>query len=567
MSKTVIDVKFHKDDFIFIPAACYDGNRFKVKKMEYPMIVSADEAKLDMETIITDVPRLNPDGSGKIELTSADAAVPCIGVYKKNEGKGYLLFTVQEIDGKNIGLAYEDGKMILTYPAKRDEVYRIFKMVENDVPYVELDAEIPHKLLEFDCNSMEEFYQVFFDNRKIMGLDDTLPPVLSKEEQWKIHAAKYNDLCWNEDGGYYSANMYGDNPSSNWQPGWIGGAMNTYAFLKLGTPLEKERATRTLHHLFKYQGKSGLFYGIVDKDGKIYSDGFKNEGTEDWCLTRKSADCLYYVIRQFELMENVPEEFETGIRKTADCFTELWDKYGQIGQYAGAENRVIYVGGSTSAGIVGAGLAVAYKYFGDEKYLEYAKLITEDYYEKYAKKGYTTGGPGEIISCPDSESAFGLLESLIWIYDITRQEKWLSYAKHVANICSSWVVAYNFKFPESCEFGRLDMKTIGSVIANIQNKHSAPGICTLSGTSLRKLSEWTGDDRYMRLYREVGETISQYMSTKERPLFDHFGTALHPGFICERVNMSDWETDHWVGSVWAGSCWCETANMVWLADM
>ena len=122
MSKVVIDVKFHDDDFIFVPAACYDGNRFRCLKKKYPPIFTPEEASLDMETCITDVPRLEIDGSGKIELTSGDPAVPCVGVYKRCENKGYLLFTVQEIGGKNIGIAYENGKMILTYPAKRDEL-------------------------------------------------------------------------------------------------------------------------------------------------------------------------------------------------------------------------------------------------------------------------------------------------------------------------------------------------------------------------------------------------------------------------------------------------------------
>ena len=566
MSKIVIDVKFHDDDFIFIPAACYDGNRFRCIKKKYPPIFTPKEAKIDMETCITDVPRLNPDGSGKIELTSADPAVPCVGVYKRCENKGYLLFTVQEINGVNLGIAYESGKMILTYPAKRDEIYCCFAMHKNEKPYEELDAEIPYKLLEFECHSIEEFYEKFFDNRKIMGLDDTLPKVLSKEEQWKIHAEKFDNYCWRENGEYYAAN--GDhNPSANWQPGWIGGAMQTYAFLKLGTPLQKERAIKTLKHLFRFQGKSGLFYGIVSEDFEIFNDGFKTSGTEDWLLTRKSADCLYYVLRQFELMENVPSEFEDGIKKTADCFVRLWKEYGQIGQFVGADNGKMYVGGSASAAIVSAGLVLAARYFNNKEYLAAAKEIGEYYYKNFSAKGYTTGGPGEILSCPDSESAFGLLESYVWLYDETKDEKWLRYAKHTANICSSWVVAYNFKFPSDSEFGRLDMKTIGSVIANIQNKHSAPGICTLSGTSLRKLSEWTGDNRYMVLYREIGETISQYMSTEARPLFGRDGSKSRSGFICERVNMSDWETDAWVGQIWAGSCWCETSNMVWLSDM
>lgn len=567
MSKIVIDVKFHDDDFIFIPAACYDGNRFRCLKKKYPPIFTPEEAGLDMETCITDVPRLSPDGSGKIELTSGDPAVPCVGVYKRCENKGYLLFTIQEIGGKNIGIAYENGKMILTYPAKRDEVYCCFKMIKNEKPYIDEDVEIPHKLLEFECHSIEEFYEVFFDNRKIMGMDDTLPKVLSKEEQWAIHAEKFDNYCWKENGEYYA--VYGNGGAfGNWQPGWVGGAMQTYAFLKLGTPLQKERAMKTLKHLFKYQGKSGLFYGVVSEDFEISNDGFGTPGTEDWVLTRKSADCLYYVLRQFELMEKVPEEFEIGIKKTADCFVNLWRKYGQIGQFAGADNEVIYVGGSASAAIVSAGLVLASRYFKDKKYLDAAKEIGKYYYKNFASKGYTTGGPGEILSSPDSESAFGLLESYVWLYDETRDEKWLNYAKHTANLCSSWVVSYNYKFLTKCEFARLDMKTVGSVIANIQNKHSAPGICTLSGTSLRKLAKWTGDERYMVLYREISETVSQYMATDERPIWNMEGTQqLRSGFICERVNMSDWETDKWIGSVWAGACWCETSNMVWLADM
>ena len=33
--------------------------------------------------------------------------------------------------------------------------------------------EIPYRLLEFPCESMQEFYRVFFENRKCMGMDDS----------------------------------------------------------------------------------------------------------------------------------------------------------------------------------------------------------------------------------------------------------------------------------------------------------------------------------------------------------------------------------------------------------
>ena len=567
MSEIRISVPFYPDDYIFMPACCYNGNRFLSLPKKYPPMFTPEEASVDMPTVITDVPRLQEDGSGKIEVTSGDAAVPCIGVYSPTRWKGWLLFTIQEINGRNIGLAYENGEMILTWPARRERIYTGFAMHDNPEPYVPAEAEIPHKLLQFSCNSMEQFYEIFFRNRKIMGMDDTMPEVLSHEEQFAVQREKYNTMNWRENGEFYGVGTIDSSRFQVWQPGWVGGAMATYAFLKLGGPLEKERSLKTLRHLFRLQGQSGLFYGGCDKDLTPFSDGFETPGTENWTLIRKSADCLFFVLRQFELLDAVPADLEENIRRCADAFVKMWRKYGQLGQFADAETGEIAAGGSASGGIASAGLVLAYRYFGDPAYLEAAEALGTYYYHAYVQKGYTTGGPGEILQCPDSESAFGLLESYVWLYDETGNNTYLRYAETTAHLCSSWVVSYNYHFPETSEFGRLGMKTIGSVFANVQNKHSAPGICTLSGTSLRKLYEWTGDKAYLDLFREITETISQYMSTENRPICSTAGQKLPAGFICERVNMSDWETQKWVGGVFNGSCWCEVSNLLVLSDM
>ena len=55
---------------------------------------------------ITDVHRLNKDGSGKIHVTTGDVSVPCVCVYNQRTN----VYTVQKINNKNIGLAYEIGK-------------------------------------------------------------------------------------------------------------------------------------------------------------------------------------------------------------------------------------------------------------------------------------------------------------------------------------------------------------------------------------------------------------------------------------------------------------------------
>lgn len=558
-------------EYVLFPACAYNGNKFNVLKRNYPPMFKVEEADVNIETTITDVPRLNKDGSGKIQVTTGDVSVPCVCVFNKKTNKATYVYTVQEIDGENIGLAYETGKITLTYPAYREEIYRWPFMRKNTEEYVDLDAEIPYKVIETDCTSMEEFYEIYFENRKIMGLDDTRPVVLSDEEQFEIQRNKFNSKNWT--GKYYDVNALG-----TWAPGWIGGGMSSFALMKLGGELEKERAIKTLEHMYENQAPCGLFYGFNDKK----SDGHGEPGTEKWAFIRKSGDALYFSFKHFELMDEIPEAFIKGSKKLADYFVWLWEKYGQFGQFIDCDTGEIVVGNSTAGAIIPAALVKAYEFFGDEKYLSVAKESAEFMYKRDALCGYTTGGPGEILQGPDSESAAALLESMAMLYEVTKEEKFLSYSIYMAHFVSSWVVSYNYKFTKESEFYRLDMKTVGSVFANVQNKHSAPGFCTLSGVSLYKLYKWTNNELYKELYEDITLTVSQYMSTEKRPIIswdvpldasllndDSIRVErekLPEGYICERVNMSDWESKRCIGGVFNASCWCETTNLLILAE-
>lgn len=585
MAEKCVRTPTDKDLYVFIPACCYAGNQFQVRPYEYPPKFTLEDAQVEMPVTITDVPRLEPDGSGKIQVTTGDAATPCVGVFSPAQKRGILVFTVQQIQGKNIGLSYEDGCIRLTWPAKREKIYRWPHMYDNTEPWEDLPGNIPCKVLDFPCDDLAEFYRVFFENRKIMELDCQRPQVLPFDEQFEIQKEKFNTMNWLEDPGFYTVGT-DKTRFQVWQPGWTGGAMSGYALMKLGGELEWEREMQTLSFLFSTQCESGFFHGIVDAEGKTYGDAFQQPGADHWHLIRKSADVLYFLFKHFALMQErnkeIPEAFKKGARKTADGFVRLWKTYGQFGQFVDVHTGEICVGGSTSAGIAPAGLAKAYAFFGDQKYLETAEESAEYYYQQHLRKGYTTGGPGEILQCVDSESGFGLLESFVVLYEITGSKKWLTYAEECAHYCSSWVVSYNYQFPPESEFGRHHMKTVGSVFANLQNKHSAPGICTLSGDSLLKLWQWTQNPLYLELVKDIALTIGQYMSTNNDPIYDWDllpedreksspdqleAHRLPQGFICERVNMSDWETDRCVGGVFHGSCWSETSNLLALAEV
>jgi hypothetical protein len=565
------------DEYVLFPACAYNGNKFDVLKKKYPPMFEVAEGKVDMPVTITDVVHLNKDGSGKIEVTTGDVSVPMVGVYSNK--RGTLLFTVQEINGTNLGLSYENGKISITYPhLRKEKMYRwgkadcLIPSVDKGISFEKGQViEIPYKLINFNCESISEFYKMFFENRKCMQLDDQRPYVIPFERQLQIQIDKYNNMNYRDNPGFYGSGV-GGYEGTVWQPGWCGDGMISYVLMKYGGELEWERGIKTLEFLFDNQAKSGFFFSVIFGDGRIGGDGFDIEGTENWHLVRKSEDILYFLYKHFLLMQDrnyeIPAKFIDGARKIADAFVRLWEKYEQFGQFVDLETGEIAVGGSTSGAIVPAGLVSSYKFFNDEKYLDVAKRAAQMFYNRDVSKGYTTGGPGEILQCPDSESAFAMLESFVELYAMTKEEKWLKYAQEMSWICSSWVVCYNYKFPENSEFKRLDMKTIGTVFANVQNKHSAPGICTLSGNSLYKLYEFTGNEQYLELIKDIALAISQYMSTEEKPIYswDEIPQKLPQGFINERVNMSDWEDYDKIGGVFYGSCWCEASNLLTIAE-
>ena len=112
-------------------------------------------------------------------------------------------------------------------------------------------------------------------------------------------------------------------------------------------------------------------------------------------------------------------------------------------------------------------LAYASKYFNEPSYLALAEKAGDYYYENHLAKGYVGGGPAEILQAPDSESSGELAESFTALYEITRDEKWLKRACDAAAYFSTWVVSYDYKFPENSIFGQHGIQSAGSVTERV----------------------------------------------------------------------------------------------------
>ena len=567
---------FDGGEYILLPACAYDGNRFDALKKKYPPIFERDEASVNMPLTICDVPRLNKDGSGKIEVTTGDLATPCIGIFDSKTRKASFVFTTQGLNGKNFGYTYEKGKFTVSWPSSRENIYVKRGEIKDEGAHIpDPDKiEIPYKYLEFDCADIPSFLKLYFTNRKIMGMECSRPEGFDYGKVWRVLEDKCNKRQYDGKFGLYTIGEKNrDKCYEFWQAGWCGGGMASFPLLKLGSPRTEARAAACFDFLFSTQTPCGLFHGGMHNDGEFYGDGFFHKGLDDYHLLRKSADVLFFIYKHFAVMSEknleIKKKYIDGAKKAADAFVRLWDKYGQFGQFVSIETGDIIAGGSSSAAIAIAALCKSYEYFGDKNYLRVAEAAGEFYYRDSLEKGYTTGGPGEILQSPDSESAIALLESYVCLFEMTGDKKWLSYAETAAALVSTWVVSYNYEFPRQSMMCRLKAKTTGTVFANVANKHSAPGFCTMSGDCIYRLYKYTENAAYLELIKDVASAIAQFMPTAERPIYTGlWGHMLQPaGFICERVNMSDWENTDGVGEVFYGSCWPEVSLMLTIAEL
>lgn len=560
------------DHYLILPAAVYNANRFDVHKIEYPpLIEDPGRFSTEPEIMITDLPRLDKHTSPSfIHLTTGDMATPAVGIFDPHTRTGLWLILAQENRYGNFGVRVDENRerdfarITVTSPSVRVKRQAMCDQVlcgDQPAHFSTNDTvSIPFQLVTFDCESRIDLLERFLDLRDNINprsLAETIPfgPAADIIEE------KFNRENWIETKSFYAVGTWHDRLCELWQPGWVGGLMNTYAFLARGSELTRTRAIRNIDCILeKTVSGSGLLYGIGDGEN-FYSEGFFEPHPFHMHLIRKNADVLLFMVKQFDLLQkqnqHIPENWKKTVRGIAAAFETLWNTGGQFGQFVDIESGRILIGGSTCASTAPGGLALASQFFNKPKWLDIACKSAKQYYERDIQNGLTTGGPGEILQAPDSESAFGILDSFTILYEVTGDSCWLNAAKDAAALAATWTVSYDFAFPPDSLFAQMNIRSTGSVFANCQNKHSAPAICTLSGDSLLKLFRATGDIRYLQLLQDIAHNMTQYLSRSDRPI-----GPLPPGWINERVNLSDWEGLEMVGNVLNNSTWGETSLLL-----
>ena len=291
--------------------------------------------------------------------------------------------------------------------------------------------------------------------------------------------------------------------------GWIGGLINTYPMLALGDAEHLRKVSRTFDFsLPQGKGATGYFYDLLKADGTVE--------LRDACaivpgigLTRKNGDLLYWMVKQLELLratgraEAINPMWEQETRRLADAFLDTWRKYGTWGGYLHVETGAPATFNTSGGASAVAGMALASRYFNNPAYLQTAREAGEKLYDDFSVVGFTSGGCGDILQNSDSETAIALTTAMVCLYELTGDEKYLTMGERLADLCATWTVSFDYQLPPDLMLAKTGANMMGAVWASTQNKHGAPGFCTLSGDALFKLYRANGNRDYAELLRDI----------------------------------------------------------------
>ncbi len=572
--------KWSKQNYVLMPAAAYNGNRFESRKIPYsPKLNDYRDIGPDEQIIISDVPRLNiHEGPSFIQERSGGMTLPCVGFHSPTEKTGALVIIKQQNVWGDLGINIEEtrtsssqtGRISIISPLVRER-YK-YEITNNSVASPDKPANFNvgdevkfiFRIRLFDAPNIQSLFDQYLMARHDLAPTPMPNLLYSFSECYKTIEQKFNTQNFVPEWGYYAIGMR-ENFLQDWQIGWTGGMISTYPLLFSNDTTTLKNVVANFNWLFPNGiSPSGFFWDSGEKGNCWYGGDIRKPQFKNLHLVRKSGDALYYIIKQLELMKlrkvKINPQWEQGTLGVANAFVRLWEKWGQFGNFVDSSTGDVVVGGSTSGAIVPAALVLAADYFKNPQYLKVAELSAQKMYDQYVSKGITCGGPGDAMQNPDSESGYAMLESFALLYEKTRNEKWLQYALEMAAQFSTWVMSYDYEYSDNVLFGKLNMKTTGTVFANTQNKHGSPGICTHSGLALLRLYRATNNPIYLQLLTEITQAIPQYMSHTTRPI-----AGMPAGWINERVSTTDWFEG--IGEIKAGSTWAETSMLLTAVEL
>jgi len=347
--------------------------------------------------------------------------------------------------------------------------------------------------------------------------------------------------------------------------GWCCGTMTALPLIKFGGEY-REFALRFIDFLTSHgDSLSGVKYSVYDGNAWMAPDHPEYDSGYSHC--RFYSDYLYYLGKaiRFEKEYNDSshpvweKEFEKGL----SILVDLWERERDFGMYWNVEGEQVTLDrpGTCAGAFSLLALAEGCRQYPENKRVaECFRQACSTYYERFVMTGRCFAGPIDIREADDSESIAALTDSLVQRYRLFGGEEALRQALDAAKLFASWCVNYHPVFPGGSTLEGVNV--CGGVLANVQNRHIGPGICTNSARFVYDLGLITGDERWTALYHRIKAAAINCVSTYDGEFCGNtFDQNFAKGMISEQINMTN--SLNAAGETWRVSAsWPATAILL-----
>ncbi len=575
--------RWSRQVYVLAPGSVYAGNRFqRVTTPSYPPIVGAELRQPDGNPLVTTsiLGLALDDGPSAFALKAGEMTTPALAWYDPQTSTGaILLFAADSAFGETAIRLEESPQrdhatITLLAPGIREGQRNSNKpgLDRFDVGHgwnlghrVRLQA----RLHAFPCFGVTDLFQRFAEVRRSLSGTPQAPTCLPFSAAYELLASKRLHDNWNEGLERFDPGLPSPGHPSSFQLGWCGGMLDLLPLLRSTDPAARPRVMRALNRFFIPENHSPA--GFWKDMWKGDQPDTEFPGISDcWFLVRRHGDALFALakvvlfLRREDPAWKLPQAWAISLRREGEALATLWRCHGAFGQWVDGNTGQIIIGDTSSGALVPGALALAGVVLDEPSWRPLAELAGERFAHRELAQGFANGGPGDHLQAPDSEAAFSLVETFATLHALTGEARWAEWGSQAVDQASSWVMTRDHHFPAASPLGQINARTTGTVFANAQNRHSAPGICTLSGDGLLRIFRATGEARHLDLLRDIARALPQFVSRPAAPIAN-----LGTGWVNERVNTCDWEAC-WLrseGDVFKGSCWPEVSLLQTIVEV
>ena len=258
--------------------------------------------------------------------------------------------------------------------------------------------------------------------------------------------------------------------------------------------------------------------------------------------TAKTDTCnagygAYELLRCYEQLKEIgidkPEYLKTA-KAACDFFCENYsDAYG-FGKEWSLKGECLQKDGSIGAFVI-CPLVKVYRMTGEKTYLDAAEKAMKFYVERDLDNFCFTAGALDTC-CVDKETSAPFIISSILLYEATRKEIYIEYARKAAYYFTSWMFHYEPLYDETSDVSRYGVYIKGLTSVSAQHHH-LDMYAALIVPYLRKLAEYSSDRNWNARAEIMWRAVLQFIGDGELKIH---GVVRPVGSQNEAVFQCNW---------------------------